>query len=100
MKPINATTVLLAVLAVTGFGFWQSDTLVSPALAATMTNTSILEDPVAPKVARKGYDITIVEFADYNCPYRRRMHPVVAALMASDKKVRLVYRDWPIFGPV
>jgi hypothetical protein len=49
MKPINATTVLLAVLAVTGFGFWQSDTLVSPALAATITKTSILEDPVAPK---------------------------------------------------
>ena len=25
---------------------------------------------------------------------------VVAALIASDPKIRLVYRDWPIFGPV
>jgi protein-disulfide isomerase len=28
------------------------------------------------------------------------MHSVVAALIASDPKIRLVYRDCPIFGPV
>lgn len=100
MKRALFVAVPLAILAATGFGVWHSDTLATPAAAATITKASILEDPIAPKVAPKGYDVTIVEFADYNCPYCRRMHPVVAALIASDKKVRLVYRDWPIFGPV
>lgn len=90
---------LLAVLAISGVGMWSTDAM-TPAVAATITKSAILEDPVAPKVAPKGYDITIVQFADYNCGYCRRMHSVVAALIASDPKIRLVYRDWPIFGPV
>lgn len=28
------------------------------------------------------------------------MEPVLNNLLASDPKVRIVYRDWPIFGPV
>lgn len=27
------------------------------------------------------------------------MRPVLNGLLASDPKVRIVYRDWPIFGP-
>ena len=91
---------LLSVLAISGVGMWSTDALTTSAVAATITKSAILEDPVAPKVAPKGYDITIVQFADYNCGYCRRMHSVVAALIASDPKIRLVYRDWPIFGPV
>lgn len=58
----------------------------------------IQNDPVAPTIAPAGYDVTIVMFSDYQCPYCRKVHPVVESLMASDKKVKLVYRDWPIFG--
>ncbi|MFA6032152.1 MAG: DsbA family protein, partial [Myxococcota bacterium] len=58
----------------------------------------IQNDPVAPTIAPKGYDVTIVMFSDYQCPFCRKVHPVVENLMASDKKVKLVYRDWPIFG--
>lgn len=65
---------------------------------ADISRAAIFEDAVAPKVAPRGYDITIVEFADYNCPYCKRMHPVLKALLTSDPKIRLVYRDWPIFG--
>ena len=58
----------------------------------------IQNDPVAPTVAPKGYDVTIVFFSDYQCPYCRKVHPVLEALLSEDRKVRLVYRDWPIFG--
>ncbi|THG37577.1 DsbA family protein [Sphingomonas olei] len=64
-----------------------------------MSRKAVTDDPVAPKRARPGYDVTIVEFFDYNCPYCRRMEPVLNNLLASDPKVRIVYRDWPIFGP-
>ena len=63
-----------------------------------VSRNAIFEDAVAPKVAPRGYDLTIVEFSDYNCPYCKRMHPVLKALLASDPKIRLVYRDWRIFG--
>lgn len=66
---------------------------------ADLSRKAIVDDPVAPKLTRAGYDVSIVEFFDYNCPYCRRMEPVLSALVKADAKVRLVYRDWPIFGP-
>jgi len=64
-----------------------------------LSRKAVVDDPVAPKRAGKTYDVTVVEFFDYNCPYCRRMEPVLNALLRTDRKVRIVYRDWPIFGP-
>jgi protein-disulfide isomerase len=44
-------------------------------------------------------DVTIVEFFDVRCPYCRKLEPAMAALLASDRDVRLVYKDLPILGP-
>lgn len=44
-------------------------------------------------------DVTVVEFYDTRCPYCRRMLPVMAQLLASDPKVKLVVKDLPILGP-
>lgn len=63
-----------------------------------LSRKAIVDDPVAPKLSRAGYDVSIVEFFDYNCPYCRRMGPLLTAIVKADPKVRLVYRDWPIFG--
>ncbi|MEZ0494932.1 DsbA family protein [Sphingomonas sp. IW22] len=60
----------------------------------------IQNDPVAPTIAPRGADVTMVVFSDYQCPYCRKVHPVIQQLMREDAKVRVVYRDWPIFGPV
>lgn len=43
-------------------------------------------------------DVTIVEFADYNCPYCKRAFTQVSKLIQSDPKVRLVMKEFPIFG--
>ncbi|MFA7441406.1 MAG: DsbA family protein [Sphingomonadaceae bacterium] len=58
----------------------------------------IQNDPVAPTIAPEGHDVTVVVFSDYQCPYCRKIHPVLEELMRKDRKVKLVYRDWPIFG--
>lgn len=42
--------------------------------------------------------VSVVEFFDYRCPYCRMMQPRLKALVAKDKRVRLVLKDWPIFG--
>lgn len=57
------------------------------------------EDPDAPMIAPKGYNSTIVEYVDYQCPACRASRGPLKQLLAEDKKVRLIFRDWPIFGP-
>lgn len=56
------------------------------------------EDPDAPRHAPPGYDFTIVEYLDYQCPYCREAHAMLRELMAKDKKVRILFRDIPVFG--
>ena len=56
------------------------------------------EDPDAPIIAPKGYDVTIVEYLDYQCPSCRATSKPLNQLLAKDKKVRVIFRDWPIFG--
>ena len=57
------------------------------------------EDEVAPAVKPASYDVTIIEYMDYQCPYCRASHGPLKQLLAKDKKVRVIFRDWPIFGP-
>lgn len=57
------------------------------------------EDPDAPMIAPTGYDVTIVEYLDFQCPACRTSHEPLKQLLAKDKKVRVIFRDWPGFGP-
>ena len=41
---------------------------------------------------------TIVEFVDYNCGYCKRATPALRELLASDKSVRIVYKEFPILS--
>jgi protein-disulfide isomerase len=45
-------------------------------------------------------DVTIVEYFDYNCPYCKRLDPTFKQLLAADKKIALVFKDWPVLGQV
>lgn len=56
------------------------------------------DDPNAPVMGNPDGDAVVVEFFDYNCPYCKRVAPDVEALVESDDKVKVVYREWPILG--
>ena len=43
-------------------------------------------------------DITLVEFADYNCGFCKRAHEQVSDFLESDGNVRLVVKEFPILG--
>ena len=59
----------------------------------------ILEnDPNAPVLGNPNGDVTVIEFFDYNCSYCKKVMPEVKSLIAADKNIRLVYREWPILG--
>jgi protein-disulfide isomerase len=60
----------------------------------------IVANPETPAAGAGDADITIVEFFDYNCPICRKMHPRVVQLLHEDPHVRVLYKEWPIFGEV
>jgi protein-disulfide isomerase len=44
-------------------------------------------------------DVVMVEFFDYACGYCRSSNADVERLLAEDKGLRVVYREFPILGP-
>jgi protein-disulfide isomerase len=44
--------------------------------------------------------VSLVEFFDYRCPYCKEMQPLLEKLAAQDPQLRLVYKEFPILGPV
>ena len=59
---------------------------------------ALLSDPATPTGGNPQGDVTIVEFFDYNCPYCTTVQPEFLKLLVADQKIRVVYKDWPIFG--
>ncbi len=43
-------------------------------------------------------DVTVVEFFDYNCGYCRRAFKDLVKLIETDQNVRVVLKEFPIFG--
>ncbi|WP_343616331.1 DsbA family protein [Novosphingobium sp.] len=97
---------IAAVAALAALGMAGTTTLTGkasaeePSAERARLQQALENDPALPSVAPQGYDVTVVVFADYQCQYCRKLHPELAQLMARDRKVRIVYRDWPIFGPM
>lgn len=55
-------------------------------------------DPTAPVLGNPNGNITLTEFFDYNCPFCRKMVDPIHRLIASDADLRVVFREWPVFG--
>lgn len=54
--------------------------------------------PNAPVLGNPDGDVTLTEFFDYNCQFCKKMVSRVQQLIASDPQLRVVYREWPVFG--
>lgn len=63
-----------------------------------LSKDAVLRDPEIPVLGNPKGDITIVEFFDYQCPYCKKISPVLDQVLNEDKNVRLVLKDWPILG--
>jgi protein-disulfide isomerase len=88
-----------------GFILLATITAVSSAAAQTIRQitpaalASILAEPWAtPASGSPHADVTIVEYFDYNCPVCRRIGPELRKLVANDPGVRVLHKDWPVFG--
>jgi protein-disulfide isomerase len=91
---------LLGSLGVSALGL---SALSVPALAESddvLTEALVLRDPDIPVAGNAGGNISIVEYFDYQCPYCRKVEPELRQVVHEDGKVRLVWKDWPILGPM
>ena len=69
-----------------------------PARSDELTIDDVLFDPDQPVLGNPGGDVTVVAFFDYQCPFCKRDHADLMAEVEADGNVRLVMKDWPIFG--
>ncbi len=64
------------------------------------TPNQVFFDPDIPVLGNPKGDVTIVEYFDYQCPYCKIGHPELMKVVERDGNVRLVMKDFPIFGSV
>ena len=56
--------------------------------------------PMSPVSGNPKGDVTVVEFFDYRCGFCKRALPAMKALLEDDANVRVVWKEFPILGPV
>ncbi len=56
--------------------------------------------PMSPVSGNAEGDVTVVEFFDYQCGFCKRGLPTMEALLETDANVRVVWKEFPILGPV
>ena len=74
------------------------DTGTSGTATAGLGADDVLRDPDNPVLGNPEGGLTIVEYFDYQCPFCKRDHVLRSDMVARDGDIRLVMKDWPIFG--
>ncbi|MBA3537730.1 MAG: DsbA family protein [Tatlockia sp.] len=76
----------------------QQQTMQVQAQAAIQTNADqIFNDSLSVAGNPKG-NVTLVEFFDYQCSHCKTMEPVINGLIKQNPNLRVVYKEFPIFG--
>ncbi|MFJ1311534.1 DsbA family protein [Agrobacterium sp. P15N1-A] len=68
------------------------------AQAQKMSTKDVFYDKDAPVLGNPKGRVTVVEFFDYQCPYCKSSYSMVKKVVAADGDIRLVMKDWPVFG--
>lgn len=59
----------------------------------------LFNNPDAPRLGdAKKADVTLVEFFDYHCGYCKRLLPTLVKLTEEDKKLSVVFKEFPILS--
>jgi protein-disulfide isomerase len=59
---------------------------------------TLFRSPLAPVAGNPRGKVSIVEFFDYNCPYCGKAFKHLENVMKSDPDLRIVFKEYPIFG--
>lgn len=67
---------------------------------ADTNSNMLLKQPGDPIAGNPNGKVTIVEFFDYQCSHCQTMAGVIASIIKSNPQVRVVFKDFPIRGPM
>lgn len=93
----------LFIVTIIAFAAAQLLTRTSPIgidVTSNATALAILDDRSSPSREVEDPTLTLVVFTDYQCPACKLADPQMMAAVEKDGHIRVVYRDWPIFGPI
>lgn len=76
----------------------QQQNMQQQAQSAIKENTDQLFQGKTTVVGNPKGNVTIVEFFDYQCIHCKKMSPVIAGLIKKDSDLRVIYKEFPIFG--
>jgi protein-disulfide isomerase len=76
----------------------QQKSMQQQAQSAIKENTDQLFQGKITVVGNPKGNVTIVEFFDYQCIHCKKMSPVINSLIKKDSDLRVVYKEFPIFG--
>ncbi|WP_213772944.1 DsbA family protein [Bradyrhizobium sp. dw_78] len=96
----EALALLGAGSAAFGMAMAPGKALADPGEDTVLTEALVLRDPDIPAAGNPNGDVSIVEYFDYQCPYCRKLEPELRQVVQDDGKVRLIWKDWPILGPM
>ena len=99
-RPTRRTLARLAALATALAGTVMAARADDARLIAPAAQATILADLKTPAAGSNHADVTIVEWFDYDCPFCRRTHPHLQDALRTDPNLRIVYKEWPVFGEV
>ncbi|KTD48645.1 27 kDa outer membrane protein [Legionella rubrilucens] len=76
----------------------QQASMQQQAQAAILENASQLFSDKMTVLGNPKGNVTLVEFFDYQCIHCKKMAPIVADLIKKDSNLRVVFKEFPIFG--
>ena len=96
----NELLQLLAALAVGASvsSLLKTHRLVGESVGGNSLALAVRNDRSSPTDGNPVADLTLIVFTDYRCPGCRAAFPAMERAVTKDRKVRVVYKDWPIFG--
>lgn len=77
----------------------KTDARDKAAQALKQRHRDVFDDPASPSAGNPKGDVTMVEFFDYRCPYCKQVEPSLEKLVGTDKRLRFVYKEFPVLGP-
>jgi len=76
----------------------QQKNVQEQAKAAIFENSKQLFSGKDTVIGNKKGNVTVVEFFDYQCIHCKKMDKIVDGLVKKDKNLRVIYKEFPIFG--
>lgn len=76
----------------------QQQAMMQKATQAIDENGEALFNTQSPAIGNLKGDVTLVEFFDYQCVHCKKMAPVIKGLVDKNSNLRVVYKEFPIFG--